>query len=134
MINSLIISVFRYCAPLLVDARCDMIAKLQTLLMKCTCVVLGFKSYKMSTIQIMNELNSTTIPLLIIKETVLFVHKISFSEKPEVIFGLFTYSRANNENIRSIRKPMVVDHPINCKVSQSLFIGLFTCIIALTMN
>ena len=42
--NSLIVSIFRYCSPLLVDSKCEMISKLQTLFMKCTRMILGFKS------------------------------------------------------------------------------------------
>ena len=115
--NSLIVSIFRYCSPLLVDSKCEMISKLQTLIMRCTRMILGYKSYKMSTVQIMNELNFITIHHLIVKETIMFIHKIFFNEKPEVIFRIFTYSRSGNENVRSVRKPMVQHHPINSKVS-----------------
>ena len=131
MINSLIISVFQYCAPLLVDSKNEMVSKLQTLLMKCTRMVLGFSSYKMSTIQIMSELNLITIHHLIVKETILFIHKILFNEKPEGIFRLFTYSRTNNMNIRSVRKPMLLQPPKTNNVAQSLFyraVYLYNCL------
>ena len=79
----------------------------------------------------MNELNMITIHHLIIKKTLLFIHKILYNEKPEVIFRLFTYSRANNENIRSVRKPMVKNCPKNSKISQSFFyraIYMYNCL------
>ena len=79
----------------------------------------------------MNELNMITIHHLIIKETLLFIHKILYNEKPEVIFRLFTYSRANNENIRSVRKPMVKNCPKISKIFQSLFyraIYMYNCL------
>ena len=76
LMNSLVISVFRYCCPLLVDCNVDMINKLLTLLMICTQYILGYKSYKMSTINIMKELNFLTIHHMIVKETILFIHKV----------------------------------------------------------
>ena len=98
--NSLIVSVFRYCCPLIIDSNSKMINKLQTLLMKCTRIILGFKSYKMSTIAIMKEVNMVTIHHLIIKEAIQFVHKILYDAGPKVIHKLFTFSRSKNENIR----------------------------------
>ena len=47
------------------------------------------------------------------------------------MFRLFTYSRVNNENVRSVRKPMVKQFPKNNKISQSLFyraIYLYNCL------
>ena len=121
LINSLIISVFRYCSPLLIDSNCKMIDKLQTLLMKCTRRVLGFKSYKMSTVAIMRELKMVTIHHLVVKEAIQFVHKIIFNGGPKVIYKLFTLSRCNNPNIRGVRKPMMAkSHPSNA-VNQSIF-------------
>ena len=48
LMNSLVISIFPYCCPLLINSNINMISKLQTLLMKCTRYILGFKSSKMS--------------------------------------------------------------------------------------
>ena len=98
-----------------------MIDKLQTLLMKCSRSILGFKSYKMSTVAIMRELKMVTIHHLIVKEAIQFVHKIIFNGGPKVIYKLFTLSRCNNPNIRGVRKPMMAkSHPSNA-VNQSIF-------------
>ena len=56
-----------------------MIAKLQTLLMKCTHYILGFESYKMSTKAIMSILKFMTIHHMITKESIVFIHKILFT-------------------------------------------------------
>ena len=79
----------------------------------------------------MSELNLITIHHLIVKETILFIHRILFNKKPEGIFRLFTYSRTNNENIRSVRKPMVTQYPKTNKIAPSLFyraIYLYNCL------
>ena len=50
LINSLVISIFQYCCPMLVNSNSSMLSKLQSQLLKCTRYILGFDSYKMSTI------------------------------------------------------------------------------------
>merc|ERR1712082_215648 len=52
--NCLIISVFRYASPLLINSSAIEINKLQVLLMKCTRPILGYQSFKWSTSKIMN--------------------------------------------------------------------------------
>merc|ERR1712175_31574 len=47
--KSMVLSIIRYCSPILIDSDVKMINKLQTLLMKCTRPILGFASFKMST-------------------------------------------------------------------------------------
>ena len=121
LMDSLVISVFRYCCPLLIDSNINLIAKLQTLLMKCTGYILGFKSYKMLTMKIMAELNMVTIHHLIIKETIQFIHKIIYNNSPSSITKLITYSMHKSQNIRSVRIPRILKLHSAEKVSQSLF-------------
>ena len=121
LVKSLIVSIFRYCAPLLIDSNAIMINKLQTLLMKCAHAVLGFKSYKMTTIEIMREMKIITVHHLIIKESIQLVHKIIFNGGPNIIHRLFTFSRCNNNNIRGVRKPMMTKLHRSQKVCNSLF-------------
>merc|ERR1712177_55040 len=91
-LKSMVISIFRYCSPILIDTDVKMLDKLQTLLMKCTRPILGIKSFKMSTLQIMAELRILTIHQLVMKESIQFIHKILTNKSPEVIFNLFTQS------------------------------------------
>ena len=76
LMNSIVISIFRYCCPLLINSNTNLIAKLQTQLMKCTRYILGYESYKMSTVAIMNNLKFMTVYHMIVKESISFIHKI----------------------------------------------------------
>ena len=108
-----------------------MIDKLQTLLMKCTRPILGIKSFKMSTLQIMTELKILTVHQLVMKESIQFIHKILINKSPGVIFNLFTQSNCKVDNIRGVRKFRVkLSHKSN-KVTNSLFyrsLYLFNCL------
>ena len=129
LINSLIISVFRYCSPILVDSDAKMIDKLQTLLMKCTRPILGFHSFKMSTLQIMSELRIQTVHLMIIRESIQFIHKVLTKKSPGVIYDLFMQS--NLDNIREIRKYRVKNDHKSSNVTNSLFyraVYFFNCL------
>ena len=96
-----------------------LIDKLQTLLMKCTRPILGFKSYKLSTLQIMSDLRIQTVHHLIVRESIQFIHKVLIRKSPAVIFDLFMQS--NLENVREIRKWRVkLDHK-SSNVTNSLY-------------
>ena len=47
----------------------------------------------------MNELNMVTIHHIIMKESILFIHKVLFNSRPQVILKIFSYSLNNNLNI-----------------------------------
>merc|ERR1712121_337682 len=106
-LKSMVISIFRYCSPILIDREVKMLDRLQTLLMKCTRPILGIKSFKMSTLQIMAKLKILTVHQLVMKESIQFIHKILTNKSPGVIFNLFTQSNCKNENIRGVRKFIV---------------------------
>ena len=109
--NALVISVFRYGCPLLINSNQKLISKLQTLLMKCTRHILGFNSYKMSTIAIIKELKFLTIQHLIVKESILFIHRVLFNQLPVSIFNLVTYGNDDITNVRRVRYPrMKIQH------------------------
>merc|ERR1712112_521259 len=127
--KSMVLSVIRYCCPILVDSDAKTIDKLQTLLMKCTRPILGFQSYKMSTLQIMSELRIQTVHLMIVRESIQFIHKVLSKKAPGVIYELFTQS--NLENVRGIRKYRVKNYHKSSKVTNSLFyraIYFFNCL------
>ena len=112
LMNSLVVSIFRYSCPLLIDSNAIIINKLQTLLMKCARQILGFKSYKMNTVNIMKEVKMLTVHHLIIKESIGFIHKIIFNENPKCIFKLLEYNSQDSGNIRKVRKMRVNENII----------------------
>ena len=128
-LKSMVISVIRYCSPILIDSEVKVLDKLQTQLMKCTRPILGISSFKMSTLQIMSELRIQTVHLMIIRESIQFIHKVLTKKSPGVIYDLFIQS--NLDNIREIRKYRVKnDHKLS-NVTNSLFyraIYFFNCL------
>ena len=125
----MVLSIFRYCSPILIDSEVKMLDKLQTLLMKCTRPILGIKSFKMSTLQIMAELKILTVHQLVMKESIQFIHKILTNKSPGVIFKLFSQSKM--ENIREVRKYRVIESHKSNKVTNSLYfraLYLFNCL------
>ena len=127
--KSMVLSVIRYCSPLLIDSDVKMIDKLQTLLMKCTRPILGFTSFKLSTLQIMAELRIQTVHLMIMRETIQFIHKVLVKKAPGVIFNLFIQS--NLSNVRGVRKFRVKNVHKSNRVTNSLFyraIYLYNCL------
>ena len=94
--------------------------------MRCARPILGYRSYKFSTQKIMSELGWLTAYQIIMKESILFVHKTIYNNHPKAIFDLFTFSFSNSNNIRTIRKPMR-DVYYRSKKAQKLmlFMGLY---------
>ena len=130
-LKSMVISIIRYCSPILIDSEVKMLDKLQTLLMKCTRPILGISSFKMSTLQIMAELRILTVHQMVMKESIQFIHKVLINKSPGVIFNLFCQSNCKMDNIREVRKFRVkITHKSN-KVTNSLFyraLYLFNCL------
>ena len=105
---------------MLINSSTIEIKKLQVLLMKCSRPILGYQSLKWSTSKIMSKLNWLTIPHMIAKESILFLHKISFENIPKSLFNLYTYSHNNSKNLRSNRKIMVKNISNSENVKKSL--------------
>merc|ERR1712240_665009 len=63
-LKSMVISIIRYCSPILIDSEAKILDKLQTQLMKCTRPILGISSFKMSTLQ----LRILTVHQMVMKE------------------------------------------------------------------
>ena len=117
--NSLVVSIFRYCCPLLINSNVNLISKLQTQLLKCTWYILGFPSLKMSTIAIMNKLNFMTVHHMITKEAIIFMHKIIYNQSPTALHDLISYGY-NEDNVRKVRKPRIKLQHQSEKVKDSL--------------
>ena len=120
LINSIILSVFKYSCPILIDSNKNHINKLNTLLLKCTRPILGFSSYKLNTTTIMKKLKWNTIHHMLIIESCIFIHKCIFEALPVSINELITYSINRQPNIRSVRKPLIREKSPSIKCSQSL--------------
>merc|ERR1712240_481525 len=130
-LKSMVISIIRYCSPILIDSEVKTLDKLQTQLMKCTQPILGISSFKMSTLQIMAELRILTVHQMVMKESIQYVHNVLINKSPGVIFNLFCQSNCKLDNIREVRKFMVkITHKSN-KVTNSLFyraLYLYNCL------
>ena len=61
----------------------------------------------MTTVNIMDELEWLTVHHMIIKESIIFIHKVIFENVPPAITNFYTFSLSNSQNIRSIRKPTI---------------------------
>ena len=109
--NSVIISVIRYAAPLLIDSTKAQLQKLQTLIIKNARPIIGFISYKMSTVQILEKLKWQTAHHMIMSESLKFFHKIVFNQEPKCMNNYFTYSLCRSDVVRLVRKPMIKDRP-----------------------
>ena len=119
--NSIIMSVFRYSAPILIDSTILQINRLQTLLIKNSRPILGHQSLKWSSNKILDKLNWVSIPHLIMSESLKFFHMINFEQEPKSMTKFFTFSLHRSELVRSIRKPMVLYKPKTQTISQSIF-------------
>ena len=75
--------------------------------MKCTCLLLGFQSYKWNTSTIMKKIGLVTVHHMIFIETVNFLHKCIFEGKLATINELIIFSLSREQNVRSVRKPFL---------------------------
>ena len=83
--------------------------KINTLLIECTRPILGYQSYKQSTIKIMNKIKWSTYYHILIYESIMSLHKSVFEWTPETIMELKTFSINMSQNIRSVQKPLMID-------------------------
>ena len=68
----------------------------------------------------MRELKLMTIHHMIVKESVIFIHKILFNYSPPSITDYMTFSLSNSDNVRLIRRPMIKKAHKSKVASQSL--------------
>merc|ERR1712030_90339 len=104
---------------------------LQTLLIKNARPILGYKSYKWSSLKILDTLKWVSVSQLIISESLKFYHRINFENIPYSMTRNFTYSINRSQNVRNVRKPMLIYKPNTQKMSQSI---LFKTIFSFTTN
>ena len=116
--KSLVISIIRYCCPLLINSNINLISKLQTQLMKCTRYILGYKSFKMTTSSIMRELKFLTIHSMITSESILYIHKVIYNSSPTSIHKYISYRKT--DTVRTAKKPRIINHTNSPKLKNSL--------------
>ena len=118
--NSIILSVFKYSCPLMINSDIIIINKISSLLLKCSRPLLGFISYKWNTSTIMKKLGWVTYSQMITIESVNFIHKCIFDDTPRTINELITFSLNRENNVRSIRKPILKENVNSLRGNQSL--------------
>ena len=70
---------------------------------------------------IMKELKMLTVYQMIMKDAIIFIHKVIFNEKPNSIMKLITFGTKENGNVRKVRKPRIKNDHKATMVRQSLF-------------
>ena len=82
--------------------------------------ILGFESYKWSTLKIMDKLKWQTIHQMIVSDSVKFIHRPIFENLPPAINKYVTYSINRGDCVRFVRKPYVSTPPSSEKLKKSL--------------
>ena len=100
--NSLVISVFSYCANNMINTNCKQLNKLNVLLNKCTHKILGITSYKLNTTSILNKLNWLSYYQIIIHESIKLVHRISYESQPPALSQLLFHSLVRSDIDRQV--------------------------------
>ena len=91
--DSIIMSVIRYASPILISSIKNHILKLQVYLMRCSHLLLGYKSFKLSTQKIMGKLKWLTAYQIITKELVLWIRLLLFQLSLLIIWTTKMYKQ-----------------------------------------
>ena len=121
--NAIIMSVICYAACILISSNNASLSKLQVLIMKCSRPILGFQSYKYSTSKIMQLLNWSTIYQIIMKESILLIHKSMYENKPRAITQFYTYSLNTDRQVRSLRKPIIKEQHFSQHMHKTILLN-----------
>ena len=57
---------------------------------------------------------------MIVKETILFIHKVLYNNSLSVLYDLISYSSVDDNNVLSVRKPRIKISHKSIKVTNSL--------------
>ena len=117
--TSIILSIFRYAAPILIDSSKLQLRTLQTLMLKTTRPILGFNSYKWNTSRILGTLKWPSIYQLIISESLKFIHRPIYEITPPAIINLF--DRSLKGNSRKLPQPYMNIKENSEYMSKSIF-------------
>ena len=90
--NSLVTSVFSYCASNMINANAKQLTKLNVLLNKCTHRILGISSYRLNTTTILNKLNWLSYHQIVLHESIKLMHRISYESQPPALSQLLYHS------------------------------------------
>ena len=117
--NSLVISVFSYCASNMINANAKQLTKLNVLLNKCTHRILGITSYRLNTTTILNKLNWLSYHQIVIHESIKLMHRISYESQPPALSQLLYHSLVRSDIDRQVQKPSVKYKSLSAKTSNN---------------
>ena len=117
--NSLVISVFSYCANNMINTNSKQLNKLNVLLNKCSHKILGIASYRLNTTTILDKLNWLSYYQLIIHKSVKLIHRVSYESKPPSLSKLLYHSLVRSDIDCQVRKPSVKYKSLSAKTSNS---------------
>ena len=118
--NAIIIIVFKYAFPVMIDANINLIQKLNTLLTKNARGQYCIQSFKWNTTKIMKELKWYAFYQIPIIEALTFIHKCIFENLPISINNLLCFILNRTQIMHSVRKVRVKDPIESSKVNQTL--------------
>ena len=96
------------------------------MVMKCSRPILGFKSFKYFTQNIMSELNWLPNYQKITKESILYFHKVFLDNQPAAITQYISFSLSNSQNCRQYRKSLIKEnHPSKEMYETIIHITIF---------
>jgi len=117
--NSLVISIFTYCANNMFNSNYKQLNKLNVLLNKCSHKILGITSYKLNTTTILNKLNWLSYHQTIVHESVKLIHRISYDSNPPSLADLLYHNMERSDIDRMVRKPSVKHKSLSAKTSNN---------------
>jgi len=117
--NSLVTSVFSYCASNMINANAKQLTKLNVLLNKCTHRILGISSYRLNTTTILNKLNWLSYHQIVLHESIKLMHRISYESQPPALSQLLYHSLVRSDIDRQVRKPLVKYKSLSAKTSNN---------------
>ena len=112
-------SIFTYCLPNLINITCPQWNKLNVLWNKCTHKILGISSYKLTTTNILKQIDWLSFPQTLQYESLKLYHKISFEMSPPAIYNYLKHSMVRSDIARLVRKPSVKHFPKTAKTRNS---------------
>merc|ERR1712115_415944 len=117
--NSLVNSVFSYCANNMINTNTKQLNKLNVLLNKCSHKILGITSYRLNTSTILGKLNWLSYYQLIIHESIKLIHRVSYECKPLSPSQLLYHSLVRSDIDRQVCKPSVKYKSLSAKTSNN---------------
>ena len=101
----MIVSVFTYCLPNMINMNAPSLSKLSVLWNRCMHNIIGIKSYKMTTTTIMKKLEWLSFPQMVQFESMKLLHKVVYEMIPPSLSKYLHFSMHRSDIARLTRKP-----------------------------